>query len=173
MADLHACDEADGTCFRADTLMSHLTNPDWVQVTVNQDSLIYAGKMILDYMMPREMTYVIYLVLIIMPPLISTYLHMLCFALTIVAVVVVGMLFLRYVYIRFSACWQDWARGTCIILRYECARECPVLFAWHESSHTYRHDATSASVLGTGQHQLASAAFLPSSTSRTLASISL
>jgi len=109
----------------------HLVNPDWVSVTVNQKSLAYEGTMILDYLMPRELTYVIYLFLIIVPPLISTYLHMRWFALTIAAVVLVDILFLRYAYISFFCLLAG--LGTLhlvyIILRNKCARECPVLFA--------------------------------------------
>ncbi len=87
--------------------------------------------MILDYLMPRELTYVIYLFLIIAPPAISTYLHMRWFALTIVAVVIVGILFLRYTYISIFCLLTG--IGTLhliyIIVRNKCARECPVLFA--------------------------------------------
>lgn len=50
---------------------------------------------------PLRLTYVIYLFLIIAPPAILTYHHMRLFALTIVAVVVVDILFLRYAYISF------------------------------------------------------------------------
>ncbi len=41
--------------------------------------------MLLDYMMPRWVTYLIYLFLIIAPPLLSRYLHMRYFGLTIIA----------------------------------------------------------------------------------------
>jgi len=122
---------ATGLAFGLSLYLPHLLNPDWVQVSVNQDSLAYEGTMILDYLMPRPLTYVIYLFLIIVPPLISTYLHMRWFALTIVAVVVVDILFLRYAYISFFCLLAG--LGTLhliyIILRNKCARECPMLFA--------------------------------------------
>lgn len=109
----------------------HLINPEWINVTVNQDSLAYEGTMLLDYMMPREVTYAIYLFLIIVPPLMSRYLHMRWFGVTIIAVVVIDLLFLRYAYISFFCLLAG--LGTLhliyIILRNKCARECPMLFA--------------------------------------------
>ena len=94
-----------GLAFGLALYVPHLTNPDWVEVTVNQDSLAYEGTMIVDYLMPRWMT--------------------------IVAVVVVDILFLRYAYISFFCLLAG--LGTLhliyIIARNKCARECPVLFA--------------------------------------------
>ena len=120
-----------GLAFGLALYIPHLLNPDWVEVSVNRDSLAYEGTMILDYLMPRPMTYFIYLFLIIAPPAISTYLHMRWFALTLVAVVVVDILFLRYAYISFFCILAG--LGTLhliyIIVRNKCARECPVLFA--------------------------------------------
>ncbi|MGR3545004.1 MAG: DUF6629 family protein, partial [Paracoccus sp. (in: a-proteobacteria)] len=81
-----------GLAFGLALYVPHLVNPGWIGVTVNQDSLAYEGTMLLDYLMPRWMTYAIYLFLIIVPPAISSYLHMRWFALTIVAVVVVDIL---------------------------------------------------------------------------------
>ena len=119
-----------GLAFGLALYVPHLTNPEWIEVTVNQDSLAYEGTMLLDYLIPRELTYVIYLSLIIVPPLISTYLHMRWFALTIVAVVIVDILFLRYAYISFFCLLAG--LGTLhliyIIVRNKCARECPMLF---------------------------------------------
>ena len=106
-----------GLAFGLALYVPHLTNPDWVEVTVNQDSLAYEDTMIVDYLM--------------LPPAISTYYHMRWFALTIVAVVVVDILFLRYAYISFFCLLAG--LGTLhliyIIARNKCARECPVLFA--------------------------------------------
>jgi len=120
-----------GLAFGLALYIPHLLNPDWVEVSVNRDSLAYEGTMILDYLMPRPMTYFIYLFLIIAPPAISTYLHMRWFSLTLVAVVVVDILFLRYAYISFFCILAG--LGTLhliyIIVRNKCARECPVLFA--------------------------------------------
>ena len=107
----------------------HVINPEWVQV--NQDSLAYEGTMLLDYLMPRWVTYFIYLFLIIVPPLMSRYLHVRYFGLTIIAVVIVDVMLLRYAYISFFCLLAG--LGTLhliyIILRNKCARECPVLFA--------------------------------------------
>jgi len=120
-----------GLVFGLALFVPHLVNPDWIEVSVNQDSLAYEGTMILDYLMPREMTYVIYVALIIVPPAISTYVHMRWFALTIALIVVIDYLFLSYAYISFFCLLAG--LGTLhliyIILRNKCARECPVLFA--------------------------------------------
>lgn len=114
------------SCRRLGRGGSHPRITEWIEVTVNQDSLTYKGTMLLDYLMPRGITYVICLFLIIVPPLISTYLHMRWFALTIVTVVVVDILFLRYAYISFFCLLAG--LGTLhliyIILHNKCAREC-------------------------------------------------
>ncbi|MCX8227225.1 MAG: hypothetical protein OTI35_14195 [Sulfitobacter sp.] len=122
---------AIGIAFGLLLYIPHLINPEWVRVSVNQDSLAYEGMMLLDYLMPRWMTYFIYLFLIIAPPLMSRYLHMRYFGGTIIAVVVVDLLLLRYAYISFFCLLAG--LGTLhliyIILRNKCARECPMLFA--------------------------------------------
>tara|TARA_R110002110_G_scaffold85816_4_gene223847 strand:+ start:188163 stop:188849 length:687 start_codon:yes stop_codon:yes gene_type:complete len=120
-----------GLTFGLALYVPHVVNPDWVNVKVNQNSLAYEGTMILDYLMPRQLTNVIYLVLIITPPLMSRYLHMRWFGVTIIGVVVVDILFLQYAYISFFCLLAG--LGTLhliyIILRNKCARECPMLFA--------------------------------------------
>ncbi len=109
----------------------HLLNPDWVNVSINNDSLAYEGTMFLDYIMPRWLTYAIYLFLIIGPPLMSSYLHVRWFGLTLIVIVTVDVLFLNYAYISFFCLLAG--IGTLhliyIILRNKCRRECPVLFA--------------------------------------------
>ena len=120
-----------GIAFGLLLYIPHAVNPDWVNVSVNRDSLAYEGTMLLDYMMPRWVTYVIYLFLIIAPPLMSRYMHMRFFGGTIIAVVIVDVLLLRYAYISFFCLLAG--LGTLhliyIILRNKCARECPMLFA--------------------------------------------
>ncbi len=122
---------AIGIVFGLLLYVPHALNPDWVQVSVNQSSLAYEGTMLLDYLMPRWTTNGIYLFLIIVPPLLSRYLHLRYFGLTIIGVVVVDALLLRYAYISFFCLLAG--LGTLhliyIILRNKCARECPVLFA--------------------------------------------
>ncbi|NOX41014.1 MAG: hypothetical protein GXP05_11000 [Alphaproteobacteria bacterium] len=120
-----------GLAFGLALYVPHLLNPDWINVTVNQDSLAYEGTMILDYLMPRNMTYLIYLFLIVAAPLMSRYVHMRWFGVTLIAVIVVDILFLRYAYISFFCLLAG--LGTLhliyIIMRNKCARECPMLFA--------------------------------------------
>lgn len=120
-----------GTAFGIAFYVPHVLNPDWVTVTINQNSLAYEGTVMLDYLMPRELTNVIYLFLIIVPPLMSRYLHVKYFGLTLIAVIAVDFLFLRYAYISFFCLLAGLAtlHLIYIILRNKCARECPVLFA--------------------------------------------
>jgi len=108
----------------------HLINPDWVRVAINRQSISYEDTMFLDYFMPREATYFIYLVLIITPPMLSRYLHMRLFGVTLILVVATVWLFLRYAYISFFCLLAG--LGTIhliyIIARNKCKRECPELF---------------------------------------------
>jgi len=120
-----------GTAFGIALYVPHVLYPDWISVTINQDSLAYEGTMWLDYLMPRWATYVFYLLLIIVTPLMSRYLHVRYFSLTLIAVVTVDVLLLRYAAISFFCLLAG--LGTLhliyIILRNKCARECPMLFA--------------------------------------------
>jgi Family of unknown function (DUF6629) len=120
-----------GTAFGIALYVPHVLNPDWISVTINRDSLAYEGTMWLDFLMPRWTTYVLYLLLIIVPPLMSRYRHVEYFGLTLIAVVAVDVLLLRYAAISFFCLLAG--LGTLhliyIILRNKCARECPMLFA--------------------------------------------
>ncbi len=86
--------------------------------------------MFLDYLIPRQLTYAIYLFLIIVPPLMSTYLHMRLFGVTLIVIVTLVYVFLLYAYISFFCLLAG--VGTIhliyIILHNKCCRECPVLF---------------------------------------------
>ncbi len=120
-----------GLGFGLTLYVPHLLNPDWINVTVNRDSLAYEGTMLLDFLMPRNLTNVIYLSLIILPPLLSRYRHVRYFGLTLIAIVVIDILFLRYAYISYFCILAG--LGTLhlvyIISRNKCRHECPVLFA--------------------------------------------
>ncbi len=120
-----------GTSLGLVLYVPHLLNPDWVNVVINKNSLAYEGTMFLDYVIPRWLTYSIYLFLIIVPPLMSTYLHVRLFGLTLIVIVVMISTFLNYAYISFFCLLAG--IGTIhliyIIVRNKCYRECPVLFA--------------------------------------------
>lgn len=120
-----------GSVFGALLYVPHLLNTDFVVVTVSNKSLAYENSMLLDYIMPRWLTYAIYLFLIIAPPALSRYRHVRHFALTIVAVVVIDYVFLRYAYISFFCLLAGLAtlHLVYIILTNKCAEECPELFA--------------------------------------------
>lgn len=120
-----------GSVFGVLLYVPHLLNTDLVVVTVNNNSLAYENSMLLDYMMPRWLTYAIYLFLIIAPPALSRYRHVRHFALTVVAVVVIDYVFLRYAYISFFCLLAGLAtlHLVYIILTNKCANECPELFA--------------------------------------------
>ena len=87
--------------------------------------------MFLDYLIPRWLTYSIYIFLLITPTMISTYKHIRLFGLTLIAIVTVVYLFLTYAYISFF-CFLA-AIGTIhliyIITWNKCCRECPEIFA--------------------------------------------
>lgn len=108
----------------------HLIYPDWVSVSINKQSLAYEGTMFLDYLMPRQLTYMIYLFLIVTPPLISTYLHVRLFGLTLIAIATLVYFVLVYAYISFFCLLAGVATVHLIyiVLRNKCCRECPVLF---------------------------------------------
>jgi len=109
----------------------HLLKPEWIDVTINRDSLAYEGTMLLDFMMPRMLTNGIYLALIILPPLMSRYRHMKYFGLTLIAVTLVDYLFLRYAYISFFCLLAGLATVQLIyiISRNHCRLDCPELFS--------------------------------------------
>ena len=71
----------------------HLFHPDWVDVRINRQSLAYEDTMFLDYLIPRWLTYLIYVVLLITPTMISTYLHIRLFGVTLIAVTIVAYAF--------------------------------------------------------------------------------
>ncbi|MFV2035694.1 MAG: DUF6629 family protein [Halocynthiibacter sp.] len=120
-----------GLAFGLTLYVPHLINPDWVSVTINRDSLAYEGTMLLDFLMPRSATNVLYLALIIVPPLLSRYRHINYFGLTLIGVVVVDYLFLSYAYISFFCLLAGLAtlHLIYIIARNKCSRECPEVFS--------------------------------------------
>ena len=79
---------------------------------------------------PRELTYLIYVFLIVTPPLISTYFHMRLFGLTLIAVIAVVWIFLSYAYISFFCLLAGVAtlHLIYIIVHNKCCRECPEIF---------------------------------------------
>ncbi len=101
-----------GLAFGLLLYIPHGLNSSMVVVEINNHSLAYEKSMWLDFMMPRWLTNVIYVALIILPPALSHYRHIRHFALTLVAVVVVDLAFLQFAYISFSACWRGWRRFT-------------------------------------------------------------
>ena len=120
-----------GLAFGLVLFVPHLFNPDWVSVRINRQSLAYEGTMFLDYMIPRWQTYTIYIFLLVSPAMISTYLHIRLFGLTLIAILAVVYAFLTYAYISFFCFFAG--LGTFhliyIIMRNRCSRECPVLFS--------------------------------------------
>jgi Family of unknown function (DUF6629) len=120
-----------GLVFGMILYVPHLANPDWVDVSINHNSLAYEGTMLLDFMMPRTLTNVIYLTLIILPPLLSRYRHVRYFGLTLIAVTTADYLFLQYAYISFFCLLAGLATWHLIyiIARNHCRHECPEVFA--------------------------------------------
>jgi hypothetical protein len=119
-----------GLAFGLILFVPHLFHPSWVDVRISRNSLSYEDTMFLDYLIPRWLTYVIYLSLIIMPTVISTYLHIRLFGLTLIAVIAVVYLFLAYAYISLFCFLGGLAtiHLIYIIVFNKCCRECPELF---------------------------------------------
>lgn len=119
-----------GVAFGLILYVPHLFHPDWVDVRINRHSLAYEDTMFLDYLIPRWLTYMIYLFLIVTPTIISTYLHIRLFGLTLIAIIAVVYAFLTYAYISFFCLLGG--LGTIhliyIIVWNKCCRECPELF---------------------------------------------
>ena len=86
--------------------------------------------MFLDYIIPRWLTYLIYVILLVTPTMISTYLHIRLFGLTLITIIVVVYAFLSFAYISFF-CFLA-GLGTIhliyVIVRNKCCRESPELF---------------------------------------------
>ena len=82
-------------------------------------------------MMPRWLTNLIYVLLIVVPPALSRYKHMRHFAWTLVAVIVVDFAPLQFAYISFFCLLAGLAtlHLVYIILTNKCAQDCPELFA--------------------------------------------
>jgi len=119
-----------GLAFGLTLYIPHLVNPEWINVSVVRGSLAYEGTMLYDFLIPRLPTNLIYLTLIIMAPLLSRYLHVKYFGLTLIGVVTVDFLFLQYAYISFFCLLAGLATMHLIyiITRNKCRRECPTLF---------------------------------------------
>lgn len=86
--------------------------------------------MFLDFLIPRWLTYLIYIFLIVTPTMISTYLHIRLFGLTLITVTVVVYAFLTFAYISFFCFLAGLATVHLIyiIVQNKCCRECPELF---------------------------------------------
>ncbi len=108
----------------------HLLNSGWINVGINNHSLAYEDTMFLDYLIPRWLTYVIYMFLIITPLLISRYFHMRLFGLTLTAIIAIVWFFLTYAYISFFCFLAGIAtiHLIYIIVYNKCCQECPNLF---------------------------------------------
>ena len=121
---------AAGLLFGLMLYIPHGFGTDWLVVTVNRNSLAYENSMLLDQILPRWLTYTIYVALITLPPLLSRYRHMRHFALTVAVVVVLDVTFLRYAYISFFCLLAGLATVhlAWIILTNRCAEDCPELF---------------------------------------------
>jgi hypothetical protein len=105
-----------GLIFGLLLFVPHLFHPDWVNVRINQHSLAY----IFDLRLPAHN-----------PALISTYLHIRLFGLTLIAVIAVVYAFLAYAYISLF-CFRA-GLGTLhliyVILKSKYCRERPELFS--------------------------------------------
>jgi hypothetical protein len=105
--------------------------PEWLTVGIARHSIAYGDRLLTDSFMPRQLTYFIYLTIIIAPPLLSSFYHMRLFGLTLIGIVGATYFLLYYAYISFF-CFLA-AVGTIhliyIIMGDKCcAKHCPVIF---------------------------------------------
>ena len=109
----------------------YIIYPDWLTVSIARHSIAYGDRLLTDSFMPRQLTYFIYLAVIITPTLLSSFYHMRLFGLTLIGVVGVTYFLLYYAYISFF-CFLA-AAGTLhliyiIMLDKCCQKHCPVIF---------------------------------------------
>ncbi len=119
-----------GLVFGLILYIPHILNSGWINVAINNFSLAYEDTMLLDYLIPREATYAIYMFLIITPPLISSYFHMKLFGVMLIVIVAIVWVFLTYAYISFFCLLAGIATVHLmyIILANKCCLKCPKLF---------------------------------------------
>ncbi len=119
-----------GLIFGLTLYVPHLINPDWVKVHISNQSIAYEDTMLLDYIMPRWGTYAIYMVLLITPPMLSSYRHIHWFGLTLIGVIAIVWTFFVYANISFFCLLAGLATMhlAYIIIRNKCCQECKVLF---------------------------------------------
>lgn len=106
-------------------------HPEWLTVEIARNSIAYSDRLLTDFVMPREAAYLIYLLIVTLPPLLSSYVHMRLFGLTLLVIITTTYFFLTYAYISFF-CFLA-AAGTLhliyiIIFDKCCQKHCPVLF---------------------------------------------
>jgi uncharacterized protein DUF6629 len=120
-----------GLTFGLTLYVPHLFNPDWVKVYINNHSIAYEDTMLLDYIMPRWGTYAIYMVLLIVPPFLSSYKHMHYFGGSMIAVLVIVTSFFIYANISFFCLLAGLAtlHLIYIITANKCDQGCKELFA--------------------------------------------
>lgn len=82
-------------------LLPYFWFPDWLTVKIVKHSIAYGDILLTDSFMPRELTYFIYLAIIIIPPLLSSFHHLRMFGFTLIAIVFITYFFLHYAYISF------------------------------------------------------------------------
>src|SRR6266496_491346 len=100
----------------------------WMGVNNSDPSMVWWAAM--GFIFFSWLTYLISIFLLVTPAMISTYLHIRLFGLTLIAVTIVVYLFLTYAYISFF-CFLA-GLGTIhliyIIVWNKCCRECPEMF---------------------------------------------
>lgn len=120
---------AAGAALGLTMFIPYILYPDWLNVSIARHSIAYGDRMLTDSFMPREITYFIYLAIIITPTLLSSFYHMRMFGLTLIVIPIITYFLLYYAYISFF-CFLA-AAGTIhliyIILGDKCcAKHCPV-----------------------------------------------
>ena len=109
--------------------LPYIVHPEWLTVRIARHSIAYGDRLLTDSFMSRDLTYIIYLAIIIIPPMLSSFHHMRMFGLTLIGIVLITYFLLHYAYISFFCILA--AAGTIhliyIILGDKCCvKLCPV-----------------------------------------------
>lgn len=77
----------------------YIFNPEWLAVTAEKHAIVYQTTLLPDQFLPRPITYMIYLALIGIPPLLSSYAHMNIFGLALIVAVPLTYFYFLYAHI--------------------------------------------------------------------------
>lgn len=88
-----------GAILGAGQFLPYFVHSNWLSVRVLDSAIVYGGVELFDFLFARELTYAIYLTLIILPLLLSTRGEIRVFGVLVAIVAAITYLFFRFAYI--------------------------------------------------------------------------